>query len=458
MQLVPLSTDGRVTAVGPALPVPGPLRVVLEPDGAGVRVVALGQGFPRPVGRFGAHDAAAYGPVLLRLAEQGFLGTCPAQVTADGTLVLDLAPASDCVLGNVTADLVLLAAERTVAVTREEHHQDVLAGRGGRMAVALQPATIATGKYAGQRGLEITLDGRRVGELTRLMAERYLPLVDEVAARGRRPGCEAVLRPDHRGMQVELRLPAIGATVRPGPDPTVVAPGVPTAAGPPRRPGGTAVTPSSAAAPPVRDRRARRRLVGAVGAVVGVLVLASVLGNSGRDDAGAVTASARPAAATAAPATSTSNQTATSTSADSTPTIETVDEPVVVAAAPAPRRQTPTARPTTTRPTTGLPAPTRPPTASAARSTAPAKPESAAAPEAAPKPKPAAAPKTEAAPEPPSSGCDPNYSGCVPIASDVDCAGGNGNGPEYVSGPVKVTGSDIYGLDNDHDGIGCEKN
>lgn len=56
----------------------------------------------------------------------------------------------------------------------------------------------------------------------------------------------------------------------------------------------------------------------------------------------------------------------------------------------------------------------------------------------------------------PSRRCDPNYSGCVPIASDVDCAGGSGNGPAYVSGPVTVTGSDIYGLDSDDDGIACE--
>ena len=56
-----------------------------------------------------------------------------------------------------------------------------------------------------------------------------------------------------------------------------------------------------------------------------------------------------------------------------------------------------------------------------------------------------------------SSNCDPNYSGgCVPIASDVDCAGGSGNGPAYVSGPVTVVGSDIYRLDGDNDGIGCE--
>ncbi len=63
----------------------------------------------------------------------------------------------------------------------------------------------------------------------------------------------------------------------------------------------------------------------------------------------------------------------------------------------------------------------------------------------------------QAAPAAP-SGCDPNYAwACVPIASDVDCAGGKGNGPAYVRGPVKVIGSDIYGLDSDGDGIGCEK-
>jgi hypothetical protein len=55
------------------------------------------------------------------------------------------------------------------------------------------------------------------------------------------------------------------------------------------------------------------------------------------------------------------------------------------------------------------------------------------------------------------SGCDPNYSGgCVPIADDVDCAGGSGNGPAYVNGPVRVVGSDIYDLDRDGDGIACD--
>jgi resuscitation-promoting factor RpfB len=56
----------------------------------------------------------------------------------------------------------------------------------------------------------------------------------------------------------------------------------------------------------------------------------------------------------------------------------------------------------------------------------------------------------------PSGGCDPNYTPCVPIASDVDCAGGSGNGPAYVNGPVTVIGNDIYDLDRDGDGTACE--
>jgi len=57
---------------------------------------------------------------------------------------------------------------------------------------------------------------------------------------------------------------------------------------------------------------------------------------------------------------------------------------------------------------------------------------------------------------PPDERCDPNYSSCVPVDSDVDCAGGRGNGPSYVRGPVKVVGTDVYGLDRDGDGTGCE--
>lgn len=53
--------------------------------------------------------------------------------------------------------------------------------------------------------------------------------------------------------------------------------------------------------------------------------------------------------------------------------------------------------------------------------------------------------------------CDPNYEGaCLdPNASDYDCEGGSGDGPEYT-GTVTVVGDDPFGLDRDGDGIGCD--
>lgn len=54
--------------------------------------------------------------------------------------------------------------------------------------------------------------------------------------------------------------------------------------------------------------------------------------------------------------------------------------------------------------------------------------------------------------------CDSNYSGCVPVASDVDCKPGSGNGPAYFAGPAKVLKKDIYDLDRDKDGLACERN
>lgn len=56
-------------------------------------------------------------------------------------------------------------------------------------------------------------------------------------------------------------------------------------------------------------------------------------------------------------------------------------------------------------------------------------------------------------------GCHPAYVDCVPNHPvDVDCAGGSGNGPVYVQGPIRLVNvsNDPYGLDSDNDGIGCE--
>jgi micrococcal nuclease len=74
-----------------------------------------------------------------------------------------------------------------------------------------------------------------------------------------------------------------------------------------------------------------------------------------------------------------------------------------------------------------------------------------------------AAPTKPPPPPPPpptktKANCHPSYpSVCLKInAGDYDCAGGSGNGPNYVRGPIVVLPPDPFGLDRDGDGIGCE--
>jgi len=54
--------------------------------------------------------------------------------------------------------------------------------------------------------------------------------------------------------------------------------------------------------------------------------------------------------------------------------------------------------------------------------------------------------------------CHPSYKlRCLkPNASDYDCRGGSGNGP-YYTGLVRVVGPDVFRLDADGDGWGCER-
>jgi hypothetical protein len=53
--------------------------------------------------------------------------------------------------------------------------------------------------------------------------------------------------------------------------------------------------------------------------------------------------------------------------------------------------------------------------------------------------------------------CHSSYEGaCLdPNAEDYDCIGGSGDGPLYTA-QVRVVGPDVFELDHDNDGIGCE--
>ncbi|ASR37283.1 hypothetical protein BAY61_22350 [Prauserella marina] len=310
---------------------------------------------------------------------------------------------------------MLLEGDVAVAVTREERHQDILSGwnSGASVTAELAWCTIASGKYQGERAVEVRIGGHRVGELTYLMSRRYEPMIDRVLERGGRPGCAALIQAGDRKLEVLLRLPSHTT----GTEPTV-----PTMIPVQREqtrylPAVTASPPAEPPPPPAHEEQApppwRKPLWIAV-AVVAVLVFGGLLSAGGDSEE---PSSPVADSTTAEPATAVT--TTSSTVAEPAPsTVEPVpDEPASEAAEPPPPPE--------------APEPVEP--------SAPAPP-----------------PPPPVEPPAPVSQCDPNYTGCVPIASDVDCAGGSGNGPAYVSGPVEVVGSDIYGLDSDGDGIACE--
>ncbi len=60
-------------------------------------------------------------------------------------------------------------------------------------------------------------------------------------------------------------------------------------------------------------------------------------------------------------------------------------------------------------------------------------------------------------PPAPVAACHPSYAdACLdPTAFDYDCASGTGDGPLYT-GRVRIVGPDVFGLDNNGDGYGCD--
>lgn len=107
---------------------------------------------------------------------------------------------------------------------------------------------------------------------------------------------------------------------------------------------------------------------------------------------------------------------------------------------------------TTAPPTTAAPTPTSAPTTTAAPATTTTR-----KPVTTTTAKPATT--TTKKPATQSSGCHTSYTRtCIPPdVSDADCAGGSGNGPFYVREKnIGVVGPDVFDLDRDGDGIGCE--
>lgn len=152
-------------------------------------------------------------------------------------------------------------------------------------------------------------------------------------------------------------------------------------------------------------------VLGWIGIGLGVLVVLGIIGSiaGGNQPTTAVQQTGSPATTSAAPVTTAS---------------PTTEAPTTAAPTTAKPRPTPTTRRPT--PTTRKPTPTtryRPPTTQA-----------------------------------PVRNCDSAYpDACLHDGiGDYDCAGGSGNGPNYVDGPIRVRPPDPFGLDSDGDGVGCE--
>jgi Excalibur calcium-binding domain len=197
---------------------------------------------------------------------------------------------------NSTAGLTMLDAERSVVLTGAEH-QDVLWGEHShRVALELVPV--------GPR-LEARLDGQRVGELTALMSQRYGPTVDSVLRRGERAGCVARVVRGKRGVEVELRLPAVNAA---GGPPTEQLPVV---------------------APARRHQRSRTPLWVGVGIVGLLVVIGGALGMS-RESAPPAQAVAIAAPSSTVPSTLAVDQPTGSPPATRTSTVTTAPKPATV--------------------------------------------------------------------------------------------------------------------------------
>ena len=304
-----------------------------------------------------------------------------------------------------TTGRLLLDAERTVVLTGEEHHQDWLRryvphpGVAPRQVLLTLAFGLATrGERTGQGTIEALLDGRRVGELTHRMTSRYQPLLRTAMGDGGRPDCRGRLIIGRRGLvEVELGLPAVAD--------------------------------SGEARPVVPAGASTRKRIGIGAAAVTALLVLVGMGVGGARSTETTRAGA---ASGVGDSSSTAPESASAVTIPSSTVV--VPEPTEAATDDATRNG-----PTAGSRTAVARAPSRtlaPPAAAPVRQTT--------------------APRRAAAAETGQGGCHPSYGDCVPIAADVDCEGGGGNGPKFVRGPIPVVGSDDYGLDRDGDGVACE--
>jgi hypothetical protein len=159
-----------------------------------------------------------YLPVLSLLAQRGEAGWCPARVThsAAGTwgAYLDAGEADVLLPRNQPDGLELLEAHAPVplvATDDEQAARERLLGPASRDCwfAELRVGRVEGGRFDGEPALQVVVDGVGVGRLTASVTQDYLAWVEPLLAARARPGAEAILSREPRGVQVTVLLPPI---------------------------------------------------------------------------------------------------------------------------------------------------------------------------------------------------------------------------------------------------------
>ena len=162
------------------------------------------------VGYLPRHHAVEYQEPLLAATSRGYVPWCPAQITGGGDrhygIYLHLAPSERLLFANDPSGLELLDADDMIVVSGSKDCAEVAARYRPqtRIVTVLDFCPVPSGKYKGQRAVQVTLDGRRLGQLTPTMSQRYAGYVTAAYQRGEVPGSEALVEDDGR---VQVLMP-----------------------------------------------------------------------------------------------------------------------------------------------------------------------------------------------------------------------------------------------------------
>ena len=147
---------------------------------------------------------------MLTLPEPGRSGSAGSTGSTGAALSLRVCEPEHLRLMLTTPDWALpLVPECSVTLSGARVSSDLIARVTRRMVdwVTLHPVTIESGRHAGEPGVEVRLEGERIGEFSATVGARYRPVVDAAAALSKTALARARLRDDERGIELDVLQP-----------------------------------------------------------------------------------------------------------------------------------------------------------------------------------------------------------------------------------------------------------